>query len=218
MNQQPNNKPDAGIGEIILESRSPSLDLGRFAKEGDDRTYLAMTASVITRLRERFEPEHFRIIRIDNWFGPKWHGFSGKAFGAVGIAKQRLTVPPFVPSRVEAEELWTREGDSYRRLDEFSPLHKNISSEENLRRFLDQECPASICVWFCGRSAINGRGSIMVYATTTPDEPVSWFVELSAENGWRPSKTEGISPPEFSEIVPTSICQRHIRCLGSRKR
>ena len=187
--------------DALLRSAKEMIDL--YAKEGDDLTYLAMTASAITGVRERFEPEHFRVIRIDNWFGPKWHGFSGKALGAVRIAKQRLTVPPFVPSRVESEELWVREDDAYLRLDDFSPLHKKISSEDNLRRYLDKECPDSICFWYCGRTAINGRGSIMVYSTTTPDNPTSWFVELSSENGWRPSKTEGISPPEFSDLVTT---------------
>ncbi len=182
-----------------------------YSKEGDDLTYLAMTASAITAVRERFGPKYFRVIRIDNWFGPKWHGFSGKALGAVGIAKQRLTVPPFVPSRVESEELWVSEGDAYLRLDDFSPIHKEISSEENLRRYLDKECSESICFWYCGRTAINGRGSIMFYSTMTPDNPASWFVELSSENGWRPSKTEGISPSEFSNLVTTEAIKAEHR-------
>ena len=172
-------------------------------KAGDDFTYLAMAAGALTGVRQRFEAAQFRIIRIDNWFGPKWHGFSGKALGAVGIAKQRLTVPPFVPSRVESEELWVRKDESYVRLDKFSPLHKRISSEGNLRRYLDRECPNSICFWFCGRTASNGRGSIMVYSTAIPDDPISWFVELSADKGWSPTMTEGISPAEFSDLVAT---------------
>jgi hypothetical protein len=37
------------------------------------------------------------VVKIDNWFGKRWLGFSGKALGALGVRKKKLTLPPFHP-------------------------------------------------------------------------------------------------------------------------
>src|SRR5690242_3368463 len=40
-------------------------------------------------------PTAIHVVKIDNWFGPKWLGFSHKVSGAFGVASADLVVPPF---------------------------------------------------------------------------------------------------------------------------
>lgn len=56
-----------------------------------------------------YAPPVVIVIKIKNWFGARWLNFSGKALGALGIWKTRLTIPPFVsePSYVSAGVCWS---------------------------------------------------------------------------------------------------------------
>lgn len=169
--------------------------------ENDDDRFIMMTASIITGIRYQFQPGSIRPIRINNWFGKNWYRFSGKVMGAFGISKHQLTIPPFVPSRVVEESYWVRdESGVYSRIDDFSPLHMNLSSEENMRRYFNAECSNSAVIWYSGGTKSNGRGSIMTYISSQKNDNVTWYVELVAPKNWMPSITQGITKNEFEEI------------------
>lgn len=171
------------------------------ATDGDHAAFLSVANQVFLGIAERIRPASIRIIRIDNWFGSNWLDFSGKAIGGVGYWKARFTVPPFVPSRVEREEIWVKDGRTYLQSEQFQSLHIKIRSEENMRRYFDELCPETVAFWFSGQTSNNGRGSIMIYDTASCDEPRSWFVELVAECNWRPSQAHGITRKEFDHLT-----------------
>src|SRR5262245_49609679 len=66
----------------------------------DDPKFVAWVERVIAGVESRFETDQSYVVKIDNWFGQRWLGFSGKAVGALRVCQRRLTLPPFVPSRV----------------------------------------------------------------------------------------------------------------------
>ena len=171
--------------------------------DGDDAGFILTTASIVTGVKETYQTEFIRLIRIDNWFGEKWRSFSGKIMGAFGISKRRLTIPPFVHSRVNKESCWAKsEGDKYNCIKQFYKLHQSFSGEENTRRYFDQCCPDTTAIWFSGSSLDNGRGSIMVYTFLPELEPYSWYVELvKKDNNWIPSVYRGITGNEFVSLT-----------------
>ena len=170
----------------------------------DDDRFIEIVRGAIEAVVHRDSPGSLRVIRIDNWFGEKWRGFAGKMLGDLGVGRGRLRIPPFVPSRVDSESLWTNRDSDYAPHSEFDLLHKRILSEANLRRYFDQYCPDTIAVWFSSKSASNGRGSIMVYSDVGMTRTVSWYVEVTATKNWNPSVANGVTSSEFLELISPS--------------
>lgn len=173
------------------------------AKDDDSDRFIAMVRSVVEAVADRESPATLRVIRIDNWFGGRWRGFTSKMLGFFGVSRGRLVIPPFVPSRVESERSWKMRDSAYAPDAESGCLHRRIRSEENLRRYFDQYCPETLAVWFSSKSASNGRGSIMAYSDVGMSRTVSWYVELDGTRGWKPSVTSGITGPEFLDLLPS---------------
>ena len=183
-----------------LETASP------FSAEADDaEAFLADVEVVASGLCTLYRPTQLHIVRIDNWFGPRWLRFSGKVHGAFGIARRKLTLPPFVPSRVVAETTLERHDDEicYSAASRGLELHLRQASSANLSRYTQDLAPTTAILWFSGASSAAGRGAIMAHV---PAEGFhwSWYVGLAADLGWGLSTHNGISPVEF----------RHLRRAG----
>ena len=78
--------------------------------QGDSAEFMRKVQALVVGVARDYEPARLYVIRIDNWFGPKWMRFAGK-FSAgkyfyAGIHKVALHVPPFVPHRVIAEQVF----------------------------------------------------------------------------------------------------------------
>ncbi len=142
-------------------------------------------------------PAQVCVIKVDNWFGFRWLAFSHKVIGAFGLASYDLVVPPFVPNRIEAEILFTRQpsGD-YEQSRPSQPVHIEQVSGANAARKLSSLFPNVAFFWWSGRSAVNHRGSLMAYLPT-PEGHVPWYIGFSAENGWTMSQLKGISRSEL---------------------
>jgi hypothetical protein len=69
-------------------------------QQGDSAEFMGKARALAIGVARDSEPARLYVIRIDNWFGPRWMLFAGKAIGLVGVHKTRLHIPPFVPSRV----------------------------------------------------------------------------------------------------------------------
>jgi len=172
-----------------------------FPTDEDDDRFIEIVETVIGAIMDQDSPRTLRLIRVDNWFGVKWRGFAGKVLGAFGVGGGRLVIPPFVPSRVDSEHSWTKGESGYVVDSDFEVLHERIRSEGNLSRYFDKHCPETIAVWFSSKSSSNGRGSIMVYSDVGMDRTYSWYVELAAPKGWRPSVAHGITPSGFLNLL-----------------
>jgi len=146
--------------------------------------------------------KRLHLIHIDNWFDHKWLAFSGKALGALGIWKKgdRLTVPPFVPSRVLAQQSWYHDpvSDSFRP-ESSQKIHLDVRSETNLQRRVSMVAPEAALIWYTGNTVENQRGAIMAYLPVD-DGYWTWYVGLIGGEEWRVSDVKGITRDAFQAL------------------
>ena len=106
------------------------------AQPGDSAEFMRkVQALVVGGARDNMLARLY-VIRIDNWFGPKWMHFAGKVSVGkhfyAGIHKVTLHVPPFVPHRVVAERVFA--GPDYDETVARQPLHIECASMMALTR------------------------------------------------------------------------------------
>jgi hypothetical protein len=180
---------------------------------GDSAEFMEKVQALVVGGARDYEPARLYVIRIDNWFGPKWMHFAGKFTAgkgfAIGVHKKILHVPPFVPHRVIAEQVFA--GPNYEERITRPPLHIECTSEVALtRRIADVDKEAAF-VWFSSESEVQKRGSIMVYlplasgpTTSRRDEhrrSGAFYVGFSQrKTGWQPAMPRGISRGEVGRL------------------
>jgi len=183
------------------------------ALQGDSAEFMKKVQALVVGVAREYEPARLHVVRIDNWFGPRWMHFAGKLSTGkhfyAGIHKTILHVPPFVPHRVVAERVFA--GPNYDETVARPPLHIECASMQALsRRIADVDKEAAF-VWFSGQSEVQKRGSIMVYLpfASTPmtshrcerRRTGAFYVGLSEhEMGWNPVMLRGISRGEVEHL------------------
>jgi hypothetical protein len=178
-----------------LKIESESTDAPEFASQVE---------RIINAVVSATSPSQVYVVKVDNWFGPKWLAFSHKVMGAFGLASRDLVVPPFVPSRIVSEATFSlSEPGAYVAIDPPKPLHISQTSGANAARKVSRLLPNAAIFWWSGQSATNGRGSLMAYLPT-PDGHIPWYVELTGRDTWRPSMTKGISSFELQSYQSSS--------------
>ena len=181
--------------------------------QGDSSEFMRKVQTIVIGVARDYEPARLYVIRIDNWFGPKWMRFTGKlSVGKhfyAGIHKVTLHVPPFVPHRVVAERVFA--GPNYDETVARPPLHIECASMLALtRRIADVDKDAAF-LWFSGQSEVQRRGSVMVYLPIASTPTTShrrerrrtgaFYVGLSEhEMGWNPAMLRGISRSEVEHL------------------
>lgn len=182
-------------------------------QHGDSGEFLEKARALATGAAHIYEPKRLYLIRIDNWFGPRWMHFAGK-FSAgkhayLGVHKTNLHVPPFVPDRVLAERVLA--GPHYEKTVSAPPLHIDCSSHDALlRRIRDIDREAAF-VWFSSASETQKRGAVMVYQPTAPSstghrrlglgQTGAFYVGFSQrEKDWEPAMLRGISRGEVAHL------------------
>ena len=60
----------------------------RYTKPGatDDPGFLDWVEATVVGVEEAIDTKQTYVVKIDNWFGQRWLGFSGKALGALAHA------------------------------------------------------------------------------------------------------------------------------------
>jgi hypothetical protein len=182
-------------------------------QQGDSVEFVEKVRTLAIGVAGDYEPERLYVIRIDNWFGPKWMKFAGKFTAgkhmAIGVHKKRLHVPPFVPQRVVAERVFV--GPDYEETVVAAPLHIECASKEALKRRIEDIDKNAAFVWFGGESEAQGRGAVMVYLPVAPDPTLrrkgslrgcgAFYVGLSLrEMSWEPVMLRGISRGEVKHL------------------
>jgi hypothetical protein len=181
--------------------------------QGDSAEFMKTVQALVVGVARDYMPARLYVIRIDNWFGPKWMHFAGKfsvGKGAyLGVHKTTLHVPPFVPHRVVAERVFA--GPDYDETVARQPLHIECASTLALtRRIADIDGDAAF-VWFSSASEAQECGSIMVYlpvayAPTTSQRRErrrggSFYIGFSQrETSWEPAMLRGISRGEVEHV------------------
>jgi hypothetical protein len=178
-------------------------------RQGDSAEFIEKVRALAIGMAQDYEPARLFVIRIDNWFGPKWMHFAGTftagKYASVGTHKARLHVPPFVPHRVVEQRVFV--GPDFEGTVGAALLHIECPSKQALtRRIADVDKDAAF-LWFSGESEAQERGSVMVYLPVTFDPTASRMVKLGLsgafymgfsrrEIGWEPAMLRGVSRGE----------------------
>ena len=138
-------------------------------QQGDSAVFIEKARTIAIGVAQEYEPARLYVIRIDNWFGPKWMHFAGKFTAgkgaAIGVHKSPLHVPPFVPHRVVGERVFA--GTDYEKTVAAAPLHIEIPSKLALQRRIEDIDKDAAFLWFSGESEAQKRGAVMVYLPVT---------------------------------------------------
>jgi len=107
-------------------------------QDDDSEAFIGTAQELLNGLLQDRVAEDVYVVKIDNWFSARWLRFSGKTLGAVGWRKPRLTLPPFVPSRVVHETHYEALGDlRYKMRRPRWSVQRYQLSVDNLTRYVD---------------------------------------------------------------------------------
>jgi hypothetical protein len=188
-------------------------------QQGDSAEFIEKARALAIGVVRDYAPARLYVIRIDNWFGPKWMHFAGKftagtrirgfPTAAIGVHKTRLHVPPFVPSRVIGQQVFP--GPDYEETVAAAPLHIECPSKQALtRRIADIDKDAAF-LWFSGESEVQRRGSVMVYLPDAFDSTAprrgklgsngAFYLGFSLrDEAWDPAMLRGVSRTEVAHL------------------
>jgi hypothetical protein len=189
------------------------------AQQGDSAEFMEKAQAIAIGVARDYAPVRLYVVRIDNWFGPKWMHFAGKftagsrlrgfPTAAIGVHKTRLHVPPFVPSRVVTQRVFV--GPDYEETAAAAPLHIECSSKQALSRRIADIDEGAAFLWFSGESEPQKRGSVMIYLPVAFDATAArrgnlrdcgaFYMGFSQRGGgWEPAMLRGISRAEVSHL------------------
>jgi len=175
--------------------------------EGDAAGFVEIVRTLAMGVVREQQPKRLYVIRIDNWFGPKWLNFSGKfsvASGAgFGVHKTRLHVPPFVPARVISERVFAT--SELTEIDHVTPLHIDCSSKTALSRRIEDVDKTAVFIWFSSESVSQQRGAVMVYLPVVSNESGFYVGFAEQEGRWHPSMLRGISRGELNGLLSSRV-------------
>jgi hypothetical protein len=181
--------------------------------QGDSAEFMKKVQALVVRVARDYEPARLYVVRIDNWFGPKWMHFAGKFTAgkgaAIGVHKVTLHVPPFVPHRVVAERVFM--GPNYAEAITRPPLHIECASMQALQRRIRDIDKEAVFVWFSSDSERLKRGSIMVYLPVASEMTANgrdrrrrtgafYIGFLQRGVSWEPAMLRGVSRSEVEHL------------------
>jgi len=157
----------------------------RIASDLDDAPdFVRQVEQVANGVIRLHAPETLVMIKIDNFFGSKWLGFSGKPLGALSIwfnpsynPAAIVRVPPFVPNRVVSQRKFS--SPTYEEIDCGESIHKQMPSRVALKRRVASVAPKSSLLWYSGKSEATGRGALMAYVPAG-DSYWLWYAAFEA--------------------------------------
>ena len=175
------------------------------ATERDDARFVELVNRVLDSAVRLYRPDDVYIVQIDHWFDHKWLAFSGKALGALGVSKARLTLPPFNPNRVVRQVYYEAgaPGAATYSLASSPPLHIDQWSDANMQRFVDRVSESGLFVWYSGDTEPSDAASLMLYRVGG-GEASGWYASFKDKGGWMLNKVGGISRRELSALLGPS--------------
>jgi hypothetical protein len=165
--------------------------------DGDSQGFIKVIDQITDGIVRQYVPAGLVMIKIDQWFGSRWLGFSGKAMGALGVWKARLTIPPFVPNRVLTQRRYS--APLYEEVDSGRPVHVDATSGQAMARYVASVEPETALIWYSGESQIAKRGSVMAYVPAEGGY-IAWYASWVNEADWKMVEVEGISRVELDFV------------------
>jgi hypothetical protein len=165
--------------------------------KNDDKNFVTLIEQVLLYEVSFTQSEDIFITKIDHWFDFKWRGFSHKIFGEMGVWRDPLRIPPFIPDRIIEEIYFQKTGESYVQKDLYQ-LHIYQNSAENAERKINSK--SAVYIWFSGDTSNNSQGSLMIYKFAQ-DSQTSWYVSFIKKTDWQIYKTDNISKAEVKAMI-----------------
>lgn len=164
--------------------------------------FLSRVQAVTDGLLRSLRPSSIVVIKIDNFFSSKWLRFSGKSLGAIGVWKERLNIPPFVPDRVLSQRAYA--GVLYDELISVRPLHVHTESVTALLRYTADIAKGAAIIWYSGRSLKSGQGAMMAHFPTIEGYwPI--YVRWNNRGSWKVVESHEISVEEIRRLTEASF-------------
>ena len=180
------------------------------AREGDDPGFLDCARRCIAGAVRSGRFDEVYTLRIDNWFGAKWLGFSGVTAVPFDsgldrfqtrlkeVRRDPLTLPPFTRKRVRERRRYVWNGYA----GDFVPdvlqgglLGPGRTAHESVLRLGD----AVALFWFSGNTAVNGVGSLMMYSSVR-ETSGAWYASFANSGGWCINRAAGIPRERVREL------------------
>ena len=181
-----------GFANILIPMRiEPRLD--------EATEFVTAVNQVIQGIQRHPAPSGILLIQVDNWFGSKWLGFSGKALGAFGVWNENLTIPPFVPNRIVSQRRFL--APLYKEVDPGPPIHRDMTSDLARRREISQVSPNTALFWYSANSRDTGRGSLLAYIPEERESYWSWYAAWADKEPWQIAETAGIRPADLAFLM-----------------
>lgn len=165
--------------------------------QNEDRNFVRLVEQILNVGISLIEPKDVFITKVDHWFDFKWREFSHKIFGALGIWREPLRIPPFIPDRIVEESYFEKVGKKYISKDLYR-LHIYQPSSENAERKINRK--SAIYLWYSGETANYSQGSLMTYSFTE-DSQNSWYASFLKKKDWQIYKTDNISRAEINAML-----------------
>lgn len=185
----------------MLLAELPTAESLTLARRDDaDPAAVAWAERIIRTEVARTGARELHLVTIDGWFSQRWLAFSHKAVGAVRFAHRDLRIPPFVPSRVLAQQSFVRaDGDTYYPLRRARALHVRQPSQANERRRVAIVAPDAALFWWSAATQPSGRGSLLAYFPGDGGH-TGWYAEIARDPSatWRVSRNVGIGAPALT--------------------
>ena len=195
--QQPQSRGSALVAYTDRMRVTPDTD--------DAPDFVRQVEQVANGVIRLHAPETLVLIKIDNFFGSKWLGFSGKALGAIGVwfnpsynPANIVRIPPFVPNRVVSQRRFS--APAYEEIDCGKPIHKRIPSRIALNRTVATVAPKSALVWYRGESKVTGRGAVMAYVPAG-DSYWPWYAALETGESWSVTEALDIKRGDLASLM-----------------
>jgi len=182
-------------------------------QQGDSAEFMGKARAIAIAVARSYRPAHLYVVRIDNWFFPKWMNFAGKLTvgkgAAIDVYKTRLHLPPFVPSRVVGQQVFA--GPDYKETVATAALHIECPSKRTLSRRIAEIDKDAAFLWLSVESETQKRGSLMMYLPVEFDATVhrrdglgdsgTFYVGLpQRERVWEQAMLRGISRSEVAHF------------------
>ncbi len=175
----------------------------RFPDGADhDPSFITLIREICLGLIRRVVPDDVFLVQIDNWFDHKWLDLIVWNSQSAEALDEHTPIPMFNPSRVFTEEHYARTSDSDSGL-HVAPV-KEIHGDDGVARRKHRKpvhwTNNGVFLWYSGRTAHNGRGSLMALVYT-PSLKFAWYVLLARRETWAIDRAKGIAPQELRSLA-----------------
>ena len=171
-------------------------------QEDDAEGFVAEVRACVSGIIRLYRPGELFLVKTNTWFGPNWLGFSGKAEGALGVWKKKLTLPPFVPHRVLSERRYA--APDYKQEPIRNLLHFKMPGANAQKRYVSEVAPAASLLWYSGSTRSRDRGSIMAYLWVESSY-WAWYTGWAFRNSsWKIAQSSGATIAEIDELGKTT--------------